>query len=210
MSGTTRRRCSRFRRTRGSLAAAVSESAAREVACPLAGEHQVDNAITAALALDVLGAPLDGIAKTRVARAAGARRSRSRDHPRRRAQSRRRAGSGVVYPTVSIPDRRVWMVYGSMRDKAVEEITGTLFPLASEIVVDRAALCAGAAAGGGPRDVARVQRARGRRRSRARSNSCGRRPAQPTSCSSPDPFSWWGKRARCSYNSGFMFCIRAA
>src|SRR5262249_22473406 len=34
------------------------------VECPLAGEHQVDNALTAAVALRQLGAPPDGIAAT--------------------------------------------------------------------------------------------------------------------------------------------------
>ena len=39
--------------------------------CPLAGEHQVENARTAALALRELGFAPDGIAHTRVARAVG-------------------------------------------------------------------------------------------------------------------------------------------
>src|SRR5579863_2893701 len=35
------------------------------ITCPLAGEHQVDNAVTAALALRTLGVSTDGIAETR-------------------------------------------------------------------------------------------------------------------------------------------------
>ena len=31
-------------------------------------------------------------------------------------------------------DRRVWMIYGTMRDKSVEEILDTLFPLAHEVI----------------------------------------------------------------------------
>jgi dihydrofolate synthase/folylpolyglutamate synthase len=107
---------------------------AREVACPLAGEHQVDNAITAAVALDVLGAPLDGIAKTvwpgRLERVA-------RDPEIILDGAHNPAGARALasYIRRFYTGRRVWIVYGSMRDKAVEEITGTLFPLASEIVV---------------------------------------------------------------------------
>src|SRR5205823_2039586 len=32
------------------------------------------------------------------------------------------------------PDRKLWLIYGAMRDKAVEEIAGILFPLASELI----------------------------------------------------------------------------
>ena len=31
--------------------------------------------------------------------------------------------------------RRVWMIYGTMRDKAVEEVTGLLFPLAHKVIL---------------------------------------------------------------------------
>ena len=31
--------------------------------------------------------------------------------------------------------RRIWMVYGAMRDKAIEEVAGVLFPLASELIL---------------------------------------------------------------------------
>ena len=33
------------------------------------------------------------------------------------------------------PDRPVWLVYGTMRDKAIEEVTGQLFPLASKLIL---------------------------------------------------------------------------
>ena len=32
-------------------------------------------------------------------------------------------------------DRPVWLVYGTMRDKAIEEVTGQLFPLASKLIL---------------------------------------------------------------------------
>ena len=30
--------------------------------------------------------------------------------------------------------RKIWMIYGAMRDKAVEEIAGILFPIANELI----------------------------------------------------------------------------
>jgi len=31
--------------------------------------------------------------------------------------------------------RRIWLVYGAMRDKAIDEVAGVLFPLATELVL---------------------------------------------------------------------------
>jgi dihydrofolate synthase/folylpolyglutamate synthase len=62
-----------------------------EITCPLAGEHQVENARTAALALQQLG-PL--------ARQAGARFRNARNHSRRRAQSRRRRCFSQLHPAL--------------------------------------------------------------------------------------------------------------
>ena len=47
------------------------------VVCPLAGQHQVENARTAAIALHQLGIPADGIAQTRLAGKAGASLTRT-------------------------------------------------------------------------------------------------------------------------------------
>jgi hypothetical protein len=51
-----------------------------------------------------------------------------------RAQPGRRAGAGRIYPEF-FADEPVRIVYGAMRDKAVEEVTNTLFPLAQEVIV---------------------------------------------------------------------------
>ena len=106
----------------------------REVVCPLAGEHQAENAITATVALHQLGVPLGGIGNTvwpgRLERVAS-----NPDIILDGAHNPAGARALAAYIRRFFGDRRVWIVYGSMRDKAVEEITGTLFPLASEIVV---------------------------------------------------------------------------
>src|SRR5579871_280207 len=103
------------------------------IVCPLPGEHQVDNAATAALALHILGVSTDGIAMTRwpgrlefVAPNPDILLDGAHNPAGARALAR--------YLERFFPNRRIWMVYGAMRDKAVEEVTGILFPLASELI----------------------------------------------------------------------------
>jgi len=106
----------------------------RGVHCPLAGEHQVDNAVTAILALEELGAPPQGIAETRwpgrleyVAPNPDILLDGAHNPAGARALAR--------YLERFAPHRRRWMIYGAMRDKSVEEITGILFPLADELIL---------------------------------------------------------------------------
>jgi dihydrofolate synthase / folylpolyglutamate synthase len=40
----------------------------------------------------------------------------------------------AAYLTRFYSGRRIWLLYGAMRDKAVEEIAGILFPLAAELI----------------------------------------------------------------------------
>jgi dihydrofolate synthase/folylpolyglutamate synthase len=103
------------------------------IVCPLAGEHQVDNAVTAALALRALGASTDGIAMTQwpgrleyVAPNPDILLDGAHNPAGARALAR--------YLERFFPSRRIWMIYGAMRDKAVEEVTGILFPLAAELI----------------------------------------------------------------------------
>jgi dihydrofolate synthase/folylpolyglutamate synthase len=104
-----------------------------DVVCPLAGEHQLDNAITAALALEQLGVPPEGMVQTlwpgRLERVA-----ESPEIILDGAHNPAGARALASYIQRFYAGRRIWMVYGSMRDKAVEEVTGMLFPLANEIV----------------------------------------------------------------------------
>jgi dihydrofolate synthase/folylpolyglutamate synthase len=103
------------------------------IVCPLAGEHQVDNAVTAALALRALRVSTDGIAMTRwpgrleyVAPNPDILLDGAHNPAGARALAR--------YLERFLPNRRIWMIYGAMRDKAVEEVTGILFPLAAELI----------------------------------------------------------------------------
>jgi dihydrofolate synthase/folylpolyglutamate synthase len=101
--------------------------------CLLPGEHQVSNAVTAALALSLLECPREGIALAK--------------WPGRLERVRRRPDlvlDGAHNPSGARAlarwlerfhnGRRVHMIFGTMRDKAVDEVAETLFPLADDLV----------------------------------------------------------------------------
>jgi dihydrofolate synthase/folylpolyglutamate synthase len=104
------------------------------VICPLAGEHQVENAATAALALMQLGVAPRGIANT----VWPGRLERVSDHPEiilDGAHNPAGARALAAYIERFYAGRRVRLIYGAMRDKAVAEIAGILFPLARQVIV---------------------------------------------------------------------------
>jgi dihydrofolate synthase/folylpolyglutamate synthase len=105
-----------------------------EIVCPLAGEHQVQNARTAAIALHELGVSPAGIATTwwpgRLERVSE-RPETILDGAHNPAGTRALAS----YLRRFYNGRRVWIVYGVMRDKAVAEMTEMLFPLAQRVIV---------------------------------------------------------------------------
>jgi dihydrofolate synthase / folylpolyglutamate synthase len=107
------------------------------VDCPLAGEHQVANAVTAVAALDALGLPpaviREGIRQTRWP----GRLERVAAAPEiilDCAHNPAGARSLAAYINRFFDDRRVWLIYGAMRDKAIEEMSAILFPLADEVI----------------------------------------------------------------------------
>jgi dihydrofolate synthase/folylpolyglutamate synthase len=104
------------------------------ISCPLAGEHQVENARTAAIALHALGVSPAGISKTcwpgRLERVSQ-RPEIILDGAHNPAGTR----ALVAYIRRFYNGRRVWIVYGVMGDKAVAEMAGMLFPLAHRVIV---------------------------------------------------------------------------
>lgn len=101
--------------------------------CPLAGEHQVENAVTAVLALKELGVAPEGIAETRwpgrlefVAPNPDVILDGAHNPAGARALAR--------YLERFYSGQKIWMIYGAMRDKAIEEVAGILFPLAVELI----------------------------------------------------------------------------
>lgn len=104
------------------------------VACPLAGEHQVENATVAALALRRLGYPAGGISTTRWP----GRLEHVSEQPDillDGAHNPAGARALAAYIRRMYAGRKVHLIYGVMRDKPVTEMTAELFPLAASIVV---------------------------------------------------------------------------
>jgi dihydrofolate synthase/folylpolyglutamate synthase len=109
-----------------------------EIACPLAGEHQVENARTALNALCALGIPIDAIAQgIRSVRWPGRLELVSRHPAIILDGAHNPAGARALahYIRSFYSDCPVWLIYGAMRDKAVEEITELLFPLAAHVIL---------------------------------------------------------------------------
>ena len=108
------------------------------IECPLAGAHQVENARTAVAALDLFGvsaaAIREGIAQAswpgRLERVAA-----DPDIILDGAHNPAGARALAEYIRHFFAEEPVRIIYGAMRDKAVEEVTDTLFPLAHEVIV---------------------------------------------------------------------------
>jgi dihydrofolate synthase/folylpolyglutamate synthase len=109
-----------------------------EVDCPLAGAHQVENALTAVAALHALGIPAETIRAGLTRARWPGRLERVREKPEIVLDGAHNpAGARALAAHIErfYKGRRIWMVYGAMRDKAVEEIAAILFPLADELVL---------------------------------------------------------------------------
>jgi dihydrofolate synthase / folylpolyglutamate synthase len=105
-----------------------------EIVCPLAGEHQVENARVAAVALNQLGISLAGIASTRWP----GRLERVSERPEIIIDGAHNpAGTRALaaYIRRFYAGRRIWIVYGALRDKAVAEMASLLFPLADRVIL---------------------------------------------------------------------------
>jgi dihydrofolate synthase/folylpolyglutamate synthase len=132
---------------RFSFTAILTGTGARiPVALPLPGRFQVRNALTAIAAAQMLaerGAPIDneaisrGIAATswpgrleRIAGVQGELREIYVDGTHNPAGAREIA----VFWEQQLPGRKIFLIYGAMRDKAVDEIAGLLFPRAETVI----------------------------------------------------------------------------
>jgi len=124
--------------SRGSrLTARRDRASAVRVHCPLAGEHQVENALTAVAALHELGVAREaieaGIAETRWP----GRLEPISTRPEiilDGAHNPSGARALVSYIQRFYGDRKVTLIYGAMRDKAVVEMTAILFPVADAVI----------------------------------------------------------------------------
>jgi dihydrofolate synthase/folylpolyglutamate synthase len=105
-----------------------------DIVCPLAGQHQVENARTAAIALHQLGISPAGIAQTRWP---GRLEQVSRQPEIILDGAHNPAGTRALadYIRRFYSGQRIWIIYGVMRDKAVGEMASLLFPLANRVIV---------------------------------------------------------------------------
>lgn len=102
--------------------------------CPLAGEHQVDNAVAAALALESLGVDPRGIQD---ARWPGRLEHVAPNPDIILDGAHNPAGARALtrYIERFYADRKLHLIFGAMRDKSIEEIAGILLPLADHLLL---------------------------------------------------------------------------
>jgi dihydrofolate synthase/folylpolyglutamate synthase len=108
------------------------------IVCNLAGVHQVENARTAAAALDVFGISPAAIGKGIESAVWPGRLERMATDPDiilDGAHNPAGARALAAYIQQFFRGEPVRIIYGAMRDKAVDEVIGTLFPLAQEIIL---------------------------------------------------------------------------
>ena len=105
--------------------------------CPLAGEHQVENAATAAIAAAKLGMGAEAIEQGIARTEWPGRLEQVSEHPEillDGAHNPAGARALAAYLDRFYSGRRVRMIYGAMRDKAVEEVCAILFPHAQQVI----------------------------------------------------------------------------
>jgi len=103
------------------------------ISVPFAGEHQVDNAITAAQALRAMGIPPQGMQEARWP----GRLEHVAPNPDIILDGAHNPGGAralAAYLRRFYGGRRIWMIFGAMRDKAVAEVGRILFDVADELV----------------------------------------------------------------------------
>ena len=114
------------------------ELGALRIECPLAGEHQVENAVTAAVAAMQLGLPRSAIQAGIAGALWPGRLERVSEDPEiilDGAHNPAGARALAAYIERFYAGRAVRLIFGAMRDKAIAEIGGILFPHAQEVIL---------------------------------------------------------------------------
>ncbi len=103
------------------------------ITCPLAGEHQAENAVVAVLALEALGVSPKGIEETRWP----GRLEHVTPNPDTILDGAHNpAGAHALarYLQRFYRNKKIWMIFGAMRDKDVRDVGTILWPMAHELV----------------------------------------------------------------------------
>ena len=115
----------------------VHNGYAMQIRCPLAGRHQAANAVVAVAALDQLGVAQDAIERGIAGTRWPGRLDRISEIPEIIVDGAHNpAGARALadYIQQFYAGRRIVMIYGAMRDKAVAEMAGVLFPHVDEVI----------------------------------------------------------------------------
>jgi dihydrofolate synthase/folylpolyglutamate synthase len=108
--------------------------------CPLPGRHQLQNAVTAVVACQELGITGE-IIRRGLGKAVWPGRleylSTAPDFILDGAHNPAGAAALASYIREFCAGRPVWLVYGAMRDKAIDEVTSQLFPLAEKLIATK-------------------------------------------------------------------------
>ena len=113
------------------------------IECPLAGHHQAENALTAVNALWALGVSGDAIQRgISGVRWPGRLELVSHEPDLILDGAHNPAGAQALANHIQrfYADRPVWLIFGAMRDKAVEEMAELLFPLAAHVILTAPAM----------------------------------------------------------------------
>jgi dihydrofolate synthase/folylpolyglutamate synthase len=106
--------------------------------CPLAGRHQIENARTAIAACRALGIDDAVIAQGMKKTAWPGRLEIIQRHPTfilDGAHNPAGAAALAAHIREFYSQKPVWLVYGAMRDKAIDEVASQLFPLADRLIL---------------------------------------------------------------------------
>lgn len=106
--------------------------------CGLAGRHQIENALAAVLACQQIGVAVDSIQRGLAEVCWPGRLEYVAEAPDFILDGAHNPAGAVAlaaYINEFCVGRPVWMVYAAMRDKAIEEVTELLFPLAEQLIV---------------------------------------------------------------------------
>ena len=116
---------------------------AANIELAMAGEHQIENALTAVASLHALRVPLDRIAEgVSQAKWPGRLEFASNDPPVLLDAAHNPDGARALAEFLEreARGRRVTLIYGSSRDKAVDEVAAWLFPAADRVLLTRSSV----------------------------------------------------------------------
>lgn len=123
----------------------LSTGASFELAPTLPGRFQLQNAVNAMAAARLLQARNFRITNENIERGIAATRwpgrlEKLQSQPDIYLDGAHNPGAArelALFVEENFAGRRIYFIFGAMRDKAVDEVTGTLFPLASEVIFTR-------------------------------------------------------------------------